>query len=174
MKDSRIEVWAKDEVHFQRASSLTRTWSPREKQPRILSAYTREKIGFFGAVSLATGQLVTQTASTFNAESFRHFLYYLLRFAQGPILLILDNAKYHRARDLNPLFAKYQAQLQRAFFPPYSPELNPIERVWRTTRRKVTHNRYFPSIGSLEEALFNQFTQWEHTNGALKVLCATI
>jgi len=111
MKDSRIEVWAEDEVHFQRASSLTRTWAPRGKQPRVLSASTREKIGFFGAVSLATGQLVTQTAPTFNAESFQHFLCYLLCFAQGPILLILDNARYHRARDLNPFFTKYQARL---------------------------------------------------------------
>ena len=174
MKDSQIEVWAEDEVHFQRASSLARTWAPRGKQPRVLSASTREKIGFFGAVSLATGQLVTQRAPTFNAETFHHFLCYLLRFTHRPILLILDNARYHRARDLNLFFTKYQAQLQRAFLPPYSPELNPIERVWRITRRKVTHNRYFPSIENLEEALVNQFAQWEHPNEAIKVLCATI
>jgi len=174
MEDSRIEVWAEDEVHFQRASSLTRTWAPRGKQPHALSTSTREKIGFFGAVSLATGQLVTQTAPTFNAETFQHFLCYLLRFTHGPILLILDNAKYHRARELNPFFTKYQAHLQRAFLPPYSPKLNPIERVWRITHRKVTHNHYFSSIENLEEALANQFGQWEHPNGALKVLCATI
>jgi len=174
MKDSRIEVWAEDEVHFQRASSLTRTWAPRGKQPRVLSASTREKIGFFGAVSLATGQLVTQTAPTFNAETFQHFLSYLIRFTQRPILLVLDNARYHRARDLNPFFTKYQAHLQRAFLPPYSPELNPIERVWRITRRKVTHNRYFSSIENLEETLINQFAEWEYPNRVLRVLCASI
>jgi len=46
--------------------------------------------------------------------------------------------------------------------------------VWRITRRKVTHNRYFPSIESLQEALVNQFAQWEHPNEVLKVLCANI
>ena len=174
MKDSRIQVWAEDEVHFQRASTLTRTWAPKGKQPRVHSASTREKVGLFGAVSLATGQLVTQQAPTFNAETFHQFLCYLLQFTHGPILLILDNAKYHHALKLNPFFTTYQAQFHRAFLPPYSPELNPIERVWRITRRKVTHNRYFPSIENLEQDLVNQFAQWEHPNEALKVLCATI
>lgn len=174
MKDFHIEVWAEDEVHFQRASTLTRMWAPRGKQPQVLSASTREKIGFYGAVSLVTGQLVTQTAPTFNGETFHQFLCYLLHFAHRPILLILDNAKYHRARKLNPFFVKHQVYLQRAFLPPYSPELNPIERVWRITRRKVTHNRYFPSMESLQQELVNQFTQWEHPNGALRVLCANI
>jgi len=167
MKDSCIEVWAEDAVHFQRASS--RTWAPRGKQQHVLSAFAREKIGLFGAISLAT-----QRAPTFNAETFHQFRCYLLQFTHGSILLILDNAKYHRARKLNPFFTKYQTQLQRAFLPPYSPELNPIERVWRITRRKVTHNRYFPSLEDLQEALVNQFAQWEHPNEALKVLCATI
>ncbi|HIE43261.1 MAG TPA: hypothetical protein EYP78_00495 [Candidatus Omnitrophica bacterium] len=78
---------------------------------------------------------------------------------RGQILLILDNARYHRAQDLKPFFAKNQSRIQRAFLPPYSPELNPIERVWRITRRRVIHNRYFPNMENLEEALVNQFAQ---------------
>lgn len=173
MKDSTIEIWAEDEVHFQRVTSLTRTWAPIGEQPRVLSASTRQKIGFFGAVSLKTGRLLTQEAATFNAESFHNFLCYLLRSTRKHILLILDNVSYHRARDLKSFFTS-QSRLRREFLPPYSPELNPIERVWRITRRKVTHNRYFPSIESLEQALVNQFTQWEHHNEALNVLCACI
>ena len=73
--------------------------------------------------------------------------------------MILDNARYHRAQDLKPFFAKNQSRIQRAFLPPYSPELNPIERVWRITRRRVIHNRYFPNMENLEEALVNQFAQ---------------
>lgn len=174
MKDPCIEVWAEDEVHFQRVSSLTRTWAPRGEQPRVLSASTREKIGFFGAVSLRNGRLLTQRATTFNAETFHDFISYLLRRTRGQILLILDNARYHRARDLKDFFAKNQNRIQRAFLPPYSPELNPIERVWRITRRRVTHNRYFPDIENLEQTIVNQFAQWERPNKALNVLCASI
>jgi transposase len=174
MKDPSIEVWAEDEVHFQRAASLIRTWAPIGKQPHVLSASTRQKIGFFGAVGLKTGRLLTQEASTFNAETFYQFLCFLLRSTRGRILLILDNISYHKAQELKPFFNEYQSRLQRAFLPPYSPELNPTERIWRITRRKVTHNRYFPSIGDLKQAVVNQFTQWEHPNKALKALCATI
>jgi len=117
---------------------------------------------------------LTQEAYPFNAETLHHFLYYLLRSTRGRILLILDNVSYHKAQDLKPFFSKYQSRLVRAFLPPYSPELNPIERVWRITRRKVTHNRYFPNIEVLNGALISQFVQWEHPNETLKVLCANI
>lgn len=174
MTDPSIEVWAEDEVHFQRASSLIRTWAPKGKQPRVLSASTRQKIAFYGAVSLKTGKLLTQPVPTFNTETFHQFLCFLLKRTRGPILLILDNVSYHRARDLKPFFSQYHSRLQRAFLPAYSPELNPIERVWRITRRKVTHNCYFPSIQDLNEVLANQFAQWKHPNHALRVLCASI
>jgi transposase len=58
--------------------------------------------------------------------------------------------------------------------PPYSPELNPIERVWRVARRTVTHNRYFLSIEELRSALISQFAIWNQPNNILKVLCANI
>lgn len=124
-------------------------------------------------ISLKTGRLLTQESSTFNAETFHHFLCRLLRSTRKHILLILDNVSYHKAQDLTPFFAKH-TRLQRTFLPPYSPELNPIERVWRITRRKVTHNRYFPTIEDLTKALVNQFAQWERPNETLKVLCAKI
>lgn len=174
MKDPSIEVWSEDEVHFQRATSLIRTWAPKGKQPRILSPATREKVGFFGAVSLKTGRLSTQEVYVFNAETFQDFLSYLLNFTDNHILLILDRASYHRAKILQPFLQKHSHHLTLAFLPSYSPELNSIERVWRITRRKVTHNRYFPTIEDLRQSLWNQFIQWSYPNEALKVLCANI
>ena len=174
MKDPSIEVWAEDEVHFQRASSLIRTWAPKGKQPRVLSPSTRQKIGFFGAVSLRTGRLLTQPADPFNTETFHDFIVYLLRHTKGKLLLILDNVSYHKARALKDFFSRNQNRIQLAFLPPYSPELNPIERIWRITRRRVTHNRYFPDMQSLEQALVNRFAQWDNPNETLKILCASI
>jgi transposase len=62
----------------------------------------------------------------------------------------------------------------RVFLPSYSPELNPIERVWRITRRQITHNRYFESVKELEVALISHFAKWKEPNDTLKVLCAKI
>ncbi|RLE07184.1 hypothetical protein DRJ00_08575, partial [Candidatus Aerophobetes bacterium] len=91
MSDPHIELWAEDEVHFQRHSSITRMWSLRGHQPQIISASTREKVGFLGALNVKTGQLITKRASVFNAESFGDFLQYFLQCTEGKVFLILDN-----------------------------------------------------------------------------------
>ncbi len=149
-------------------------WAPKGQQPRVLSASTRQKVGFFGAVNLKTGVLLTKDAPTFNGETFGDFLGYLLQATQGKVYLILDNAKWHKARVLKEFFIQNQDRLVRIFLPPYSPELNPAERVWRITRRLVTHNRYFPSVGELKMALTSHFLKWAQPNIALRALCATI
>lgn len=174
MNDPGIEVWAEDEVHFQRAASLLRTWAPKGKQPRVVSASTRQKVGFFGAVNLKRGQLLTRQSAVFNAETFHQFLLLLLSLTEARILLILDNARYHHAKILQPFFVEHQGRLERAFLPPYSPELNPAERVWRITRRKMTHNRYFPAIEDLTTAVTDQFAQWDQPNESLRILCSKI
>jgi transposase len=172
MNDPSVQLWAEDEVHFQRHSTLTRMWSPCGHQPQVVSPSTRQKTGFFGAINLKTGSLLTQKAATFNAETFENFLCHLLRSTTGTIFIILDNARWHRAKKLKPLFA--EGRIIPIYLPPYSPELNPIERVWRITRRQTTHNRYFCSIEDLETALTSCFAKWEHPNNTLKTLCANI
>ena len=172
MRDPSIQLWCEDEVHFQRHSSLIRMWAPKGQQPHVLSASTRQKVGFFGALNLKTGSLLTKQAPTFNTETFGEFLCHLLQHTQGKLYLILDNASWHKARDLKDFFN--QNRLVRLFLPPYSPELNPIERVWRITRRQVTHNRYFQSTQELEIALTSHFTKWQQPNTALRVLSANI
>lgn len=174
MQDPTVQLWCEDEVHFQRHSSLIRMWAPKGEQPHVLSPSVRHKVGFFGALNLKTGRLLTQEALTFNAQTFGEFIRYLLRSTKGKIYLILDNARWHRAKELNAFFKAHRNRLVFIFLPPYSPELNPIERVWRVTRRKVTHNRYFPSIEELRVSLISQFIIWNRPNTVLKVLCANI
>ena len=174
MKDPNVQLWCQDEVHFQRHSSLIRMWAPKGQQPRVFSASTRQKVGYFGALNLKTGCLVTQETPTFNAETFGDFLGHLLQRSHGRLYLILDNAAWHRARALKHLFFQNRHRLVCIFLPPYSPELNPIERVWRITRRQVTHNRYFESTDQLRTALTACFAKWEQPNTALKVLCANL
>ncbi|HAW49377.1 TPA: hypothetical protein DCX16_00265 [bacterium] len=113
-------------------------------------------------------------AAVFNAETFKDFLCYLLEHTEGRIFLILDNIRYHKAKDLKEFFFKNRDCLTRVFLPPYSPYLNLIERIWRITRRQVTHNRYFESIDELEAALSSHFAKWEEPNDTLRVLCAKI
>ncbi len=85
--------------------------------------------------------------------------------------IILDNSRYHHAFLLHPWLENHDEEIQLDFLPPYSPELNPIERVWKLTRRLCTHNRYFPSLDDLTGVVSEQFEQWKLPNAILQKLC---
>jgi transposase len=58
------------------------------------------------------------------------------------------------------------------YLPPYSPELNPIERVWKLTRRLCLHNVYFPKLDQVCATAEQQFNQWSAGSSLPKKLCA--
>ena len=146
---------------------------PEETDPVLLHAPTRKSIGLFGAVNLRFGQLVTQFNEKFNAITFETFLRKLLRHRRKGhrLIIILDNARYHHANLLAPFLRKYRRVLNLSFLPAYSPELNPIERVWKLSRKLCTHNQYFPDLQDLTDAVANQLKLWEKPNSTLFKLC---
>jgi transposase len=139
---------------------------PEDKDPVLLHAPTRKSVACFGAASLRTGKLVTTFEPKFNAESFQRFLQLLLihRPRGKRLVLLLDNAKYHHARALQPWLHQHRKRLTLLFLPPYSPELNPIERVWKLTRRLATHNRHFPTLDDILNAVRERFELWAKPN----------
>lgn len=149
---------------------------PEEVDPVVLHAPTRKCLGVFGAVRIGNGQLVTRQEKKFNALTFHSFLKQLLRHRRPGrmMVVILDNARWHHAKFLKPWLRKHRRVLRLDFLPPYSPELNPIERVWKLTRRLCTHNRYFPVLEELVEAVFDQFDLWRKSNDTLRRLCAIV
>jgi transposase len=152
-------------------------WVPPEvRDPVLLHAPTRKSTACFGAVSLATGQFVHMTASVFNAETFAAFLKRLLRHRRHGkrMVAVLDNARYHHALLLAPLLHKYRHCLTLFFLPAYSPQLAPIERVWKLTRRLALHNRYFATLDEVVEAVADCFQPWEKPNETLRRLCCII
>jgi transposase len=149
-------------------------WARQGQQPHHLSPSVRHKVAFMGALNLKSGQLLTQETSTFSAQTFEDFIRHLLKVTRGKLCLILDNARWHHSQLLMKFFDKKRKRLVLLFLPAYSPELNPIERVWRVTRRKITHNRFFVSLAELRASLMTQFYHWNLPNSILKVLCANI
>jgi transposase len=58
------------------------------------------------------------------------------------------------------------------FLPPYSPNLNPIERAWKLLRKLWLHNRYFPTLAELTQLVDRQFATWARPNSTLRKLCS--
>jgi transposase len=172
-----VDLWSLDECHFQQHGTRCVMWvPPEETDPILLHAPTRKTAALFGAVQPASGRLVTRQAPQFNAATFEPFLRQLLRHrARGRRLVaILDNATYHYARALDPFLTAHRGVLRLLFLPPYSPELNPIERVWKLARRLCTHNRYFPELEELVAAVAQQMETWRNPNPVLHRLCGII
>lgn len=125
-------------------------------------------------VRVDDGRLVTSLEEKFNAMTFHSFLKKILRHRRHDrkILFILDNARWHHARILRPWLVKHSEAIQLDFLPPYSPELNAIERVWKLTRKLCCHNRYFPTFEELIETVVDKFESWGKLNETLRRLCA--
>jgi DDE superfamily endonuclease len=165
-----------DEVHFCQHGSRCRMWVPPEvDDPICLHAPTRKSISFFGAVRLHDGKLLmSRPEGMFDAGTCWDFLRRLERISRQrgrEVVVISDNARYHHAA----LHATWRQEVvehfRLHFLPPYSPELNPIERVWKLIRRCCLHNHYFPDLACVVAAIAPRLQAWSRPNATLRRLC---
>ncbi|MBI4443549.1 MAG: IS630 family transposase [Acidobacteria bacterium] len=166
-----------DKVHFPQHGSRCRMWVPPETRAPVLHHHpSRYHVGYFGAVRLRDGRFFfRREAGKFNAVTCWQFLQ-ALRAASSRtarrVAVISDNARYHHAR-LHKQWREQCAQrFALDFLPPYSPQLNPIKRVWKLTRRLCLHNRYFPQLEQVTLAVEAEFANWSKPNNTLRRLCA--
>ena len=155
-----------DEVHFQQHGSRCRMWVPPElKDPVLLHAPTRKSVSYFGAVRLRDGKLLTRKeGKVFDAQTFWQFLKELRQVSARSgrrVVVISDNAKYHHALLHKSWRQQAEPQFALHFLPPYSPQLNPIERVWKLTRRLRLHNVYFANLQQVVDCVGEQFSELE-------------
>jgi len=177
MEDAAVDLWATDEVHFQQHGSRCRMWVPPEtKDPVLLHHPTRRSVGYFGAVRLRDGKFqFSREPGKFNAVTFFAFLKGLRRSSIRTgrrVVVITDNARYHHARLHKEWRASHVEDFVLDYLPPYSPELNPIERVWKLTRRQCLHNRYFLVLEEVVAVVETQLENWRNGNETLRRLCA--
>jgi transposase len=147
-----------DEASFAQWGSLGYTWAPRGQQPVVKTTGRRKAYKVFGLIEYFSGRLFYQgLTGKLNAASYLAFLTRVLEQTTEPLFLVQDGAPYHRAASVQAFFAQQRPRLQVTQLPSYSPDYNPIEFLWRATKRTATHNRYFPEfdtlIGAVEEAL---------------------
>jgi transposase len=147
-----------DEASFAQWGSLGYTWARVGQQPVVPTTGRRKAYKVFGLIEYFSGRLFYQgIEGKFDGQSYIAFLTGVLAQTAAPLFLVQDGAPYHRAAPVKAFFAAHHARLHVTHLPSYSPDYNPIEFLWRTTKRTATHNRYFPAfaelIASVEEAL---------------------
>lgn len=116
-------------------------WYRRGKEPIIEAKRKGESTNFYGALNLKTGKVTAMEVERQNGETTVKFLKKLARIYKGKqIFLIWDGASWHKCKEIRE-FLKTTKQFELFNFPPYSPEFNPQEHVWKNLRQNVTHNR---------------------------------
>ena len=88
-----------------------------------------------------------------------------------PVILVEDGAPYHRAKIVSEYTneLKDQEQLYVYRLPSYSPDFNPIEKLWKNTKKDATHCKFFPTFQDLRASVVSAFR--EYMQDATKVIC---
>ena len=147
-----------DEASFRQDSTLHRTWAHRGQRPLIPMTGQRYSIKIFGCVEIFSARFLYQRDQVFNAQTYLGFLESIATaYYPRKVLLIQDNAPYHKDGDVWTWFKENRKWLSVYNLPPYSPEDNAAEPLWRHTRINATHNRYFKTEDEILDSLTMTF-----------------
>jgi transposase len=114
------------------------TWSPRGRTPVVRATGRRFSIQMLSAIS-AEGELHFMLhEGRVNAQVFIRFLQQLMLERKRPVILVVDGHSIHKAKDVLAYVESTEGMLELAYLPPYSPQLNPDEQVWKNVKERVS------------------------------------
>ncbi len=130
----------------------------------------RNRINVLGALNAISQEITTLINTTYiNAEVIKDFLLQLRKqYPNLPITIVLDNARYQHCK-MVMAFAE-SLHIKLLFLPPYSPNLNIIERLWKFTKKKVLYGQYYKRPELFHQAIKDFFQHLETHQKELKSL----
>ena len=152
--DADVEVWAEDEHRLGLKPLLRRVWVDEWTTPIAQVNWQFEWLWLYGFVRPQTGQTYWWILPKVNIDLFNRTLAdFAVHFGIGKhkhVLLVIDQAGWHMSEQV-----QLPVGLHLMPLPPYSPELQPAERLWPLTNEAIA-NQSFPNLDALEETLFQR------------------
>ena len=151
-----------DCVHPTQATKLSRGWIKKGKEQYVPTTGARERVNIAEAINLQSMEVITRDFETINSENFIKFLRYLEDYyPDAPrVHLIVDQGSYHKSVETKE-YAE-QSRIKLHYLPPYSPNLNPIERLWKIMHEHVSNNKFYPKGNDFVKAVQNFFDKTVH------------
>jgi len=145
------KVFFVDAAHFVLAPFLGYLWS--FTRLFLKAPAGRKRFNVLGALDAITHELITITNDSYiNAQSFCDLLWKISKLNLNvPITLILDNARYQKCKIVWELAELLNIEL--LYLPPYSPNLNIIERLWKFVKKQCLYSKYYSNFGAFKEAI---------------------
>lgn len=162
-----------DEASFPQWGTLTYTWARRGQQPKGKTCGKRKGYKVFGLIEYFTGRLFYQgQEGRLNSAAYMAFLTRVLEQTTQPLILIQDGAKYHTSTETKAFFAQQATRLQVFQLPTYSPDYNPIEKLWKKIKQQDTHLHYFPTFEALTNKVEQALLKFTNTPEDILALCS--
>jgi transposase len=145
-----------DSVHPTHNSVYTKVWTKIGVPRWIFSNTGRERLNIAGAYNPMEPKLIMIEGSSINGKiTVELFQKCLEKYSdKQTITIYLDNASYHKCEEVKNFIAG-QDKIRLAFLPPYSPNLNLIERLWKFGNEKVLNLKYYPEFCQFKEKILD-------------------
>lgn len=144
--------------------AIQKTWFLKGKQ-RIIPTYGKHQgVKLIGTLNYETGEIFCIEEEKYDAQVFLSFLEKVLtHHPTGKIVMILDNARIHHAKWIQPFLKANQHRIQLVFLPPYSPQLNLVEGLWKWLKESVINNVFFSSTPQIKRVV-REFIRHQNTH----------
>lgn len=161
-----LRLLFEDEARFGRMSDPVRCWAPAGCRPEVPTHRVREYTHVFGSVCPHDGEFISLILPHADTDAMSLYLAAVSRrHPNEHILMFLDRAGWHQAQAL-----VVPPNLTLDWLPPYRPQCNPQELVWREVRRKPFGNHDYDSMNAVENALVRRLQQLESAPAQIQSL----
>jgi transposase len=142
-----------DGVHPTHNAKPAFGWIKRGEDKTLLTNTGRQRLNLAGAIDICSRKVIVREHETLNAEATIEFLKKIEHNypAAERIYVFCDNAGYYRNKIVKEFILT--SKIEMRFLPPYSPNLNPIERLWKFMNEQILYNKYFEKYSDFREAV---------------------
>ena len=144
-----MAVFAEDEAAVQRSQNPAYGWRPTGGCEQVRASFSRELVKIFGAMS--QDELRIKIVESTNPGTFREFPEEIRRDSPR-LFMVLGNASYHKSKAVRKYVESAGGGVGLEFLPPYTPQLNHAETVWRDLKKRLA-GRFFRSLDELKAAM---------------------
>jgi transposase len=146
LQDPETVILVEDEMIVTSQTTLQKVWLPEGSEATIECSNTRKRRSVYGFLDIKVGEQKAFKAEKQTSEISAKVLKKVLDSYKGKkVLLFWDNAPWHKGAAMRE-FLKTCTDFKIINFPPYAPDENPQEHVWKAGRAHATHNKFIADI----------------------------
>lgn len=148
-EDKTKSIFFFDESRFGTHSKLGHGWFKKGSRTLVNTKLGFQNFYLYSAVDIHSGEDFTLILPKVNTTCMNLFLSEMAKYIHNKsIIIVMDGAGWHHSKDL-----QIPSNIEIIYLPPYSPELNPVERLWLHIKQSIVKNRIYETIADLEDTV---------------------